>query len=79
MITIEVLEAETRFASLLEQVARGEEVLITKHGKPLARLVPAADLDQERLKAVIAEIKELRKHNTLGGLSVRELRDEGRR
>ncbi len=33
-------EAKTRFGQLLERVARGEEVIITKHDKPVARLVP---------------------------------------
>jgi antitoxin (DNA-binding transcriptional repressor) of toxin-antitoxin stability system len=54
-------------------------VLITRHGKPVARLVPAAVHDRERAARAIAKLKELRKGTTLGGLSWKELRDEGRR
>mgnify|MGYP002788252429 FL=1 len=42
MITVGAFEAKTRLSALLEKVASGEEVVITKHGKPVARLVKAA-------------------------------------
>jgi prevent-host-death family protein len=64
---------------LLEQVERGEEVVITRHGKAVARLVPAERIDRERVSAAIAKLKELAKGQTLNGLSWKELRDEGRR
>ena len=41
MITLGAFEAKTRLSSLLDRVADGEEVVITKHGKPVAKLVPA--------------------------------------
>ncbi|HEY1751182.1 MAG TPA: type II toxin-antitoxin system prevent-host-death family antitoxin [Caulobacteraceae bacterium] len=41
MKEVGVLEAKTHFSALLDEVAAGEEVTITRHGKPLARLVPA--------------------------------------
>jgi prevent-host-death family protein len=72
-------EAKTQLSALLERVARGEEVVITKHGRPVAKLVPAAAHDRERVAATIRKLKELRKNVTLGGLSWQELRDEGRR
>jgi prevent-host-death family protein len=40
MRTITAFEAKTRFGELLERVARGEEVVITKHDRPVARIVP---------------------------------------
>jgi prevent-host-death family protein len=40
MTTISAFEAKTRFEDLLERVSRGEEIVITKHQKPIARLVP---------------------------------------
>jgi prevent-host-death family protein len=40
MTTISAFEAKTRFGDLLERVSRGEEIVITKHQKPIARLVP---------------------------------------
>jgi prevent-host-death family protein len=79
MLSVGAFEAKTHLSALLERVARGEEIVITKHGKPVARLVPAAGIDREKVAKAIAEIKELRQGHTLGGLSWKELRDEGRR
>jgi prevent-host-death family protein len=79
MVTIGAFEAKTHFSALLERVARGEEVIITRHGKPVARLVPAAVADRARVDRAIGRLKALRSGRTLGGLSWRELRDEGRR
>lgn len=72
-------EAKTHLPALLERVAKGEEIVITKHGVPIARLVP---IDQERkrdVRAVIEELKKFRKEHTLGGFSVRDMINEGRR
>lgn len=77
MVTVGAFEAKTHLSSLLERVKRGEEILITRHGKAIARLVPAAD--RAEVKATIARLKELRAGTTLGGLSWKALRDEGRR
>jgi prevent-host-death family protein len=79
VLTVGTYEAKTQLSALLERVERGEEVMITKHGKPVARLVPAAVHDRERVARAIARLKELRQGTTLGGLTIRELRDEGRR
>ena len=79
MITVGAFDAKTHLSSLLERVEGGEEILITRHGKAIARLVPAAAADRADVRAAIAKLKELRAHTTLGGLSWRELRDEGRR
>lgn len=79
MITIGAFEAKTHLSSLLERVAQGEEIIITRHGKPLARLVPVDVADRSRTDCVISKLKELRKGCNLGGLSWQELRDEGRR
>jgi prevent-host-death family protein len=78
MITVGAFEAKTHLSSLLDQVAAGEEVLITKHGKPVARLVNAQAFDRERARDAVEKLKELRKSMTLGGLSWKALRDEGR-
>jgi antitoxin (DNA-binding transcriptional repressor) of toxin-antitoxin stability system len=54
-------------------------VLITKHGKPVARLVSAARIDRERVNDAYEKLRLLRKQTTLGGLSWQTLRDAGRR
>ena len=79
MPTIGAFEAKTHFARLLERVARGEQIVITKHGTPVARLVPFGRLDRDNARQAIARLKALRKGQTLGDLSWRDLRDEGRR
>ncbi|HVH81264.1 MAG TPA: type II toxin-antitoxin system prevent-host-death family antitoxin [Stellaceae bacterium] len=79
MITVGAFEAKTHLSALLDQVARGEEVVITKHGKPIARLVSAVAADRERIDDAAAQLRRLRKKTTLAGLSWKELRDEGRK
>ncbi len=79
MKTVGAFEAKTNFARLLEQVARGEQIVITKHGTPVARLVPFAKPDTARTRRAISRLKASRKGCRLDGLSWRELRDAGRR
>lgn len=78
MITVGAFEAKTHLSILLDRVAAGEEVVITKHGRPVARLVGAQCLDRVRVNGAFEKLKTLRKGTTLGGLSWKELRDEGR-
>lgn len=70
-------EAKTHLPALLERVVRGERITITKHGKPIARLIPIDNADVERRHAAIARIREMRKGVTLG-TPVKELIEEGR-
>ena len=78
MIEIGAYEAKTHLSALLDKVEQGEEVLITRHGAPVARLVPARSLDKARVNEAIARLKEMRKGLSLDGLSWKELRDKGR-
>ena len=61
MEQIGAYEAKTHLPRLLDRVARGESLTITRHGKPVARLVPVAG-DRERAKEAAARIVERRKH-----------------
>ncbi len=72
-------EARTHFARLLERFANGERIVITRHGTPVARLVPFAKPDGERARRAISRLKASRKGRRLDGLSWQELRDAGRR
>jgi prevent-host-death family protein len=66
-------------SALLERVAKGETITITKHGVPVAKLVPVGDEKPKRnVKLVIEELLEFRKRNTLGDLSIRKMIEEGR-
>lgn len=68
METIGAYEAKTHLPKLLDRVARGERLTITKHGKPVARLVPVAT-DQERAREALDSIAELRQHIKLAPLA----------
>ncbi len=61
MITVGAFEAKTHLSTLLDRVADGEEVVITKHGKAVARLVPASVADRKQVDEVIAKLKALRR------------------
>jgi prevent-host-death family protein len=60
MESVTALEAKTRFGQLLERVALGEEVIITRHDKPVARLVPEGRRNLESVRAAVAGLYELR-------------------
>jgi prevent-host-death family protein len=78
METIGAYEAKTYLPRLLEKAARGETIVITKHGRPVARLVPAPDLRCRSVAETIEALREFRKGNRLDGLTIRELIEEGR-
>ena len=61
MESVTALEAKTRFGKLLERVVQGEEVIITKHDKPVARLVPEGRRNIESVRAAVAGLIELRR------------------
>jgi prevent-host-death family protein len=70
-------EAKTHLPALLERVARGEQITITKHGKPVAKLVPVGKTDLERRREVIDRLKSFRKGRRLG-VPIKQLIEEGR-
>lgn len=78
MIRVGAFEAKTQLSALLERVAAGEDVLITKHGRPVARLIKAEAAELADVDAAIARLKELRKGVTLGEGGWKAARDEGR-
>lgn len=79
MQTIGAYEAKTHLPRLLEAVANGEVITITKHGVPVAMLVPPAHAPRMRTSDAIAALRQFRLGKTLGDSSVQELIDEGRR
>jgi prevent-host-death family protein len=64
MANVTAFEAKTRFGELLARVARGEEIVITKHEKPVARLIPEGRSSQESVRKVVAQLFVLRKQIT---------------
>jgi prevent-host-death family protein len=83
METVGSYEAKTHLPRLLERVERGESITITRHGKPVARLVPAVPVAaQPGVTELLEAMRTFQEKEapTLGDdLSVRDLIDEGRR
>lgn len=79
MKTVGAYEAKTHLNQLLERVARGEKIMITKHGVPVATLHPPASVKKTPVRDVIDQLKRFRSGHRLDGLSIREMIDEGRR
>lgn len=72
-------EAKTYLSKLLERVGKGEQFTITRHGVPVARLVPPDRAAKLSATDAVAELKRLRKRCNLNGLSLRSMIEEGRR
>lgn len=72
-----VYDAKTHLPRLLDEVEKGETIVITRHGRPVAKLV--AIETKRDISEVIAEIREFRKGHSLGGISPKELIEEGRK
>jgi prevent-host-death family protein len=80
MREIQASEAKTHLPQLLDDVERGETLIVTRHGRRIARIVPEVDRRQEEIDKALAGIRELRKRT--GRITLRELlsaRDEGRK
>lgn len=84
MARMTAFEAKTRFGELLERVARGEEVVITRHDKPVARMVPEGGPRRDEVRRAVTGLRELRQvirqrsRAKLTDREVREAIDEGR-
>ena len=78
--TFGVFEAKNRLTALLDDVEAGQEILITRRGKPVARLVPVnSGFDHARARRAADNLVRASKGLTLDGLSIKELISEGRR
>jgi prevent-host-death family protein len=84
MSKVTAFEAKTRFGELLERVSRGDEVVITRHDKVVARLVPEGPRRQEEVRRAVSGLRELQdriRRRSRARLSDREVRaaiEEGR-
>jgi prevent-host-death family protein len=80
MKEVGAFEAKNKLGQLLDRVEAGEEVVITRRGKVVARLVPPdLALDRERGRRAAQNIREMRKGISLGRLHIKDLINEGRR
>jgi len=84
MAKMTAFEAKTHFGELLDRVSRGEEVVITRHDKPVARLVPEGAQRLDDVRRTVAGLRELqqrirrRSKAKLSDLEARSAIEEGR-
>lgn len=79
MRTVTIDEAKSSISALLGDVRAGEEIIITDAGVPMARLAPEFPKPQKTFEQIVARMNELREGNELRGLTIQEMREEGRR
>ena len=60
MSKVTAFEAKTRFGELLDRVSKGEEVVITRHDRPVARLIPESGVRQPQIDDAVRDLKSLR-------------------
>jgi prevent-host-death family protein len=82
--TFGAYEAKAKLSELLDRVERGEEIVITRHGKAIARMVPEGTHDTARARAAVDSITVRREAMAARGVrftaaEIRDMRDEGRR
>jgi prevent-host-death family protein len=70
--------AKTHLPQLLKRVSKGEKIIISKHGVPVATLQPPETGQQIPTKDIIAQLRKFRRKHTLNGISIREMIEEGR-
>ncbi|MBW1650644.1 MAG: type II toxin-antitoxin system prevent-host-death family antitoxin [Deltaproteobacteria bacterium] len=71
-------EAKTHLPKLLANVLNGKQMIITKHGNPVAILSPFADKKKYASDTTIMKLKEFRKNKRLNGLNLKSMIQEGR-
>jgi prevent-host-death family protein len=80
MKQVQAAAAQACFAELLDEVERGETVVITRLGKPIARLIPDQEVTRQEAMRAMAEIEEMRKHAPrVTKEEILAWRDEGRK
>ena len=79
MDEIGAFEAKNRLGALLDRVERGEEIVITRRGKPVARIVPAGPgFDRAKARRAVAGLLEASRGLSLHGLEIEALINQGR-
>jgi len=77
--TVGSYDAKTRLPELLRRVEQGESITITKHGKPVADLVPTGSAPEGDIQSVIEGIFALRKSVAMSDSTLDQRRKEGRK
>lgn len=78
MKSVGAYEAKTHLPKLLERVAEGETITITKHGVPVATLLAADPAKNRPVDQVIEQLRQFRRTRRLGKQSIRGMIEQGR-
>jgi len=76
MADIGAYDAKTHLPKLLERVEKGERFVITRHGKPVAELIPVASRDAAAIARAIAEVRAVRQRLARRGVQLRDVLNE---
>jgi prevent-host-death family protein len=79
MLEVGSYEAKTHLPRLLERVARGERITITKHGVPVALLIPVSGRQEGSTAETVEQLRLFRKGRKRGSVTLRRMIEEGRR
>lgn len=79
MASVGVFEAKAKLSELIEQALAGKDVVITRHGRPVVRIVAEKAPGPKDVKAAIAEVRRFRRTLRTGRIDLRALIAEGRR
>jgi len=79
MKTVTAYEAKTHLPRFLKRVESGEQFVITRHGSPVAKLVPIDPRRPANLREVVEEMKALRRGRKVAPGEIRQMIEEGRR
>ena len=79
MKKIGAFEAKNRLSELLDAAENGEEIMITKHGRPVAKITPVDQVDRAKVREAIDWLHDFRKKHPLRGLKIKDLINEGRK
>ncbi len=85
--SVTALEAKTRLGKLLDRVSRGEEIVVTRHDRPVARIIPVDGGNLRRVRAAVVGLREIRRavaarrprSPVLTDAQIKAFIDEGRR
>lgn len=77
MSEIGAYEAKTNLSRLLNKVRDGEQFVITRHGQPVAELIPYSRLGADAMRRIVSELRETRSALADSGLRLRQLLGEG--
>ena len=77
---IGAFEAKTHFSQIIEKAEQGEDFIVTKRGKPVAKIIPFKQEAEMTFKEAVEQLKEFRKHyrGKPGDFNIRKAIEEGR-